>query len=121
MIICSWWLGILNLRFNVFSAADDVLIKILESYRPQIPLVSSKKAFGKILCRLRKLVLMENSTPQRLCQYKELCEKHEMPNKNLLITDVPMRWNSTYDMILISWEKRKVLNAMTTTCHKDGR
>ena len=36
-IICSWWLGILNVRFNVFSAAFDVLIKILESYRPQIP------------------------------------------------------------------------------------
>ena len=36
-IICSWWLGILNDRFNGFSAAFDVLIKILESYRPQIP------------------------------------------------------------------------------------
>ena len=36
-IICSWWLGILNVRFNGFSATFDVLIKILESYRPQIP------------------------------------------------------------------------------------
>ena len=36
-IICYWRLGILNVRFNVFSAAFDVLIKILESYRRQIP------------------------------------------------------------------------------------
>ena len=38
-IIYSWWLGILNVRFNGFSAAFDVLIKILESYRRQIPSV----------------------------------------------------------------------------------
>ena len=62
--------------------------------------VSSKKAFGKILRRLQKLVLMANSTPQRIRQYKELCEKHKMSNKNLLITDVRTRWNSTYDMII---------------------
>ena len=37
--------------------------------------VFSKKAFGKILHRLRKLVLMANSTPQRIRQYKELCIK----------------------------------------------
>ena len=83
--------------------------------------VSSKKAFGKILRRLRKLVLMANSTPQRIRQYKELCEKHKMSNKNLLITDVCTRWNSTYDMIIAAWEKRKVLNAMATTCQKDGK
>ena len=62
--------------------------------------VSSEKTFGKILRRLRKLVLMENSTPQRIRQYKELCEKNKMPNKNFLITNVCMRWNSTYDMII---------------------
>ena len=83
--------------------------------------VSSKKAFGKILRRLRKLVLMANSTPQRIRQYKELCEKHKMSNKNLLVTDVRMRWNLTYDMIIAAWEKRKVLNAMATTCQEDGK
>ena len=83
--------------------------------------VSSKKAFGKILRRLQKLVLMANSTPQRIHQYKELCEKHKMSNKNLLITDVCTRWNSIYDMIIAAWEKRKVLNAMVTTCQKDGK
>ena len=83
--------------------------------------VSSKKVFGKILRRLRKLVLMANSAPQRILQYKEMCEKHKMPNKNLLITDVRTRWNSTYDMIIEAWEKRKVLNAMATTCQKDGK
>ena len=83
--------------------------------------VSSKKAFGKILRRLRKLVLMVSNTPQRISQYKELCEKHKMSNKNLLITDVRTRWNSIYDMIIAAWEKRKVLNAMATTCQKDGK
>ena len=64
---------------------------------------------------------MANSTPQRIHQYKELCEKHKMSKKNLLITDVRMRWNSTYDMIIVASEKRKVLNAMATTCQKDGK
>ena len=62
---------------------------------------------------------MVNSTPQRIRQYKELCKKHKMTNKNLLIIDVPTRWNSTYDMIIAALEKRKVLNAMTTTCQED--
>ena len=83
--------------------------------------VSSKKAFGKILRRLQKLVLMANSTPQRIYQYKKLCEKHKMSNNNLLITDVCTRWNLIYDMIITAWEKRKVLNAMATTCQKDGK
>ena len=64
---------------------------------------------------------MANSTPQRIHEYKELSEKHKMPNKNLLITDVRMRWNLTYDMIIAAWEKRKELNAMATTCKKDGK
>ena len=44
-----------------------------------------------------------------------------MSNKNLLSIDVPTRWNLTYVMITIAWDKRKVLNAMTTTCLKDGK
>ena len=64
---------------------------------------------------------MENNTPQRIRQYKELCEKHKMSNKNLLITDIPTRWNLTYDVIIAAWEKRKVLNTMATTCQKDGK
>ena len=44
-----------------------------------------------------------------------------MSNKNLLITDVRTRRNSTYDMIIVAWEKRKVLNAMATTFQKDGK
>ena len=31
------------------------------------------------------------------------------------------RWNLTYVMIITIWDKRKVLNAMTTTCLKDGK
>ena len=34
---------------------------------------------------------------------------------------IPTRWNLTYDMIIVAWEKRKVLNAMTTTCQKGGK
>ena len=36
-IICFWWLGIFECPIQCFSAAFDVLIKISESYRPQIP------------------------------------------------------------------------------------
>ena len=41
--------------------------------------------------------------------------------KNLIIIDVPTRWNSTYDMVIEAWEKRKVLNVMATTFQKDGK
>ena len=44
-----------------------------------------------------------------------------MSNKSLLITDVPTSWNLTYEMIIEVREKRKVLNAMVTTCQKDGK
>ena len=44
-----------------------------------------------------------------------------MSNKNLLTIDVPTRWNSTYVMIMTTWDKRKVLNAMAPTCLKDGK
>ena len=44
-----------------------------------------------------------------------------MSNKNLLTIDVPTRWNLTYIMITTPWDKRKVLNAMTTTCLKYGK
>ena len=83
--------------------------------------VTSQIPFGAILHRLRKLVLAANSTPQRIHQYKELCERYIMSNKNLLIINIPTRWNSTYVMITTTWDKRKVLNGMTTTCLKDGK
>ena len=63
---------------------------------------------------------MANSTHQRISQYKELCEKHKISKKNLLIIDVCTRWNSPYDMIIEAWEKRKVLSAISTTCQKYG-
>ena len=44
-----------------------------------------------------------------------------MSNKNLLTIDVPTSWNSIYVMITTAWDKMKVLNAMTTTCLKDGK
>ena len=44
-----------------------------------------------------------------------------MSNKNLIITNFRSRWNSIYDMIRAAWEKRKVLNVMTTTYQKDGK
>ena len=83
--------------------------------------VTSQRPFGAILHRLRKHVLAANSTPQRIHQYKELCERYIMSNKNLLIINIPTRWNSTYVMITTTWDKRKVLNGMTTTCLKDGK
>ena len=42
-IIYSWGFNVLNIRFNF--AAFDVLIKNLESYRPQIPSVASEPSF----------------------------------------------------------------------------
>ena len=43
--------------------------------------VSIEKAFREILHQLRKLFLVVNNTPQRILQYKELCEKHKIPKK----------------------------------------
>ena len=83
--------------------------------------VTSQRPFGPILPRLQKLVLAANSTPQRIHQYKELCERYNMSNKNLLIIDVSTRWNSTYGMITTTWDKRKVLNTMATTWLKGGK
>ena len=83
--------------------------------------VTSQRPFGAILRRLRKLVLAANSTPQRIHKYKELCERYNMSNKNLLTIDVSTRWNSTYGMITTAWDKRKVLNIMATTCLKGGK
>ena len=45
--------------------------------------VTSQRPFGAILHRLRKLVPASNSTPQRIHQYKELCERYKMSIKNL--------------------------------------
>ena len=83
--------------------------------------VTSQRPFGAILCRLRKLVLAENSKPQRIHQYKELCESYKMSNISLLNIDVPTMWTSTYAMITTAWDKRKVLNTMATTCLKGGK
>ena len=83
--------------------------------------VTSQRPFGAILHRLRKLVLAANSASQRIHQYKELCERYKMSNKNLLTIDVPIRWNSTYGMITTTWDKRKVLNTMATTYLKGGK
>ena len=92
-----------------------------EEYEEDEVEVTSQKPFGAILRRLRKLVIAVNSTPQRIHQYKELCERYKMSNKNLLTIDVPTRWNSTYDMITTACDKRKVLNTMATTCLKGGK
>ena len=83
--------------------------------------VTLQRPFGEILRRLRKLVFAANSTPQRIYQYKELCDRHKMSNKNLLTINAPTRWNSTYAMIRTSWDKRKVLNTMAKTCLKDDK
>ena len=83
--------------------------------------VTSQRPFGAILHRLRKIVLVANRTPQRIHQYKELCERYNMSNKNLSTIDVSTRWNSTYGMIMTAWEKRKVLNTMATTFLKGSK
>ena len=70
-----------------------------EEYEKDDIEVTSQRPFGAILYWLRKLVLAANSTPQRIHQYKELCERYKMSNKNLLSIDVPTTWNLTYVMI----------------------
>ena len=42
-IICSWWLGILNVRFNIFSLHLMFWSKFWKVYLPQIPLEKSWK------------------------------------------------------------------------------
>ena len=80
--------------------------------------VTSQRPFGAILHQLRKLVLVANSTPQIIHQYKELCERYKISNTNLLIIDVPTRRNLTYAMIMAAWDKRKV---KVTTCLKEDK
>ena len=55
----------------------------------------------------------------KIHRYKELCKRYKLSNTNLLIIDVPTRSNLKYVIIMIAWDKRKVLNAMMTTCLKD--
>ena len=83
--------------------------------------VTSQRLFGAILHQLQKLVIAETNTLQRIHQDKELCERYKLSNKNLLTIDVPTWWNLTYVMITTAWDKRKVLNAMATTCLKAGK
>lgn len=66
----------------------------------------------EILLRLRKLVLATGASPQRVHHYRSLCKELDMKDQNLLIEDVPTRWNSTFEMIEAAWEKRKVLDKM---------
>ena len=73
------------------SEDDDKHIEGLE--------VISQKPFGEILHRLRKLNIIVNHSPKRIHHYKNLCEELEMSNKNILVQDVRVRWNSTYDII----------------------
>ena len=46
--------------------------------------VSSKKPFGNFFRQLRKLVLVANSIPQTIRQYKELCESIKYQTKTCL-------------------------------------
>ena len=45
--------------------------------------VTSQSPFGAIIHRLRKIFFTENSTSQRIHQYKELCETYKISYKNL--------------------------------------
>ena len=88
------------------SEDDDKHVEGLEAI--------SQRPFGKILHRLRKLIIAVNRSPKRIHHYKNLCDELEMPNKNIIVEDVRTRWNSTYDMIEAAWEKREVLKAMAS-------
>ena len=64
------------------------------------------------------------SKPQKKFQYKELCERHKISNKNFPIIDLLTRWKE-FDIfphkIITAWDKRMVLNVMETSFLKDGK
>ena len=64
------------------------------------------KPFGEILHRLL-IIIAVNHSPKSIHHYNNLCDELEMPNKNIFVEDVKTRWNSTYDMIKVVWEKRE--------------
>ena len=59
------------------SEDDDKHIEGLEAI--------SQKQFGEILHRLRKLVIVINSSLERIHHYKNLCDELEMSNKNIIV------------------------------------
>ena len=46
--------------------------------------------------------------------YKNLYDELEMPNKNIIVEDVRIRWNSSYDMSEAASKKREVLKVMAS-------
>ena len=50
--------------------------------------VISQRPFGEILHRLQKLIIAVNYSHKRIHHYKNLCDKLEMPNKNIIVEDV---------------------------------
>ena len=80
---------------------DDKYIEGLEAI--------SQKTFGEILHRLRKLIIVVNHSLKRIYHYKNLCDELEISNKNIIVKDVRAWWNSTYDMIEVTWEKKRII------------
>ena len=86
-------------RAHVFNLA------VLHSWKDDVKHIEgleaiSQRPFGEILHRLRKLIIVVN-------HYKNLCDKLEMTNKNIILEDVWTMWSSTYDMIKAAWEKKR--------------
>jgi hypothetical protein len=49
---------------------------------------------------IRDLIRHMNSTPSRIQAFNELAKRAGLPSKDGLLLDIPIRWNSTHDMII---------------------
>ncbi|KZV89379.1 hypothetical protein EXIGLDRAFT_618269, partial [Exidia glandulosa HHB12029] len=65
------------------------------------------------LCQIRKIAYkVLFSSTKLLPRWKELCEDSKLKVRKLL-RDIRTRWNSTYDMLELAIEYRKVVDAIT--------
>ena len=76
---------------------------------------------GKAVAKVRTFVRAARNGSQRRLMYAKLCADLKMSDSNLLKLDCPMRWNSTYDMLRASIEKRAILDEGTSHFKTNGR
>ena len=76
---------------------------------------------GEAVAKVRTLVRATRNGSQRQLMYVKLCTDLKMYDNNLLELDCPTRWNSTYNMIRATIEKRVVLDEGTSHFKTNGR